>query len=75
MHRALFVAHEDMLNIVLLEHLVINREHRASGIAKDDVHALILEGLNHHFRSGHLTCHVLCSVYDITSFRIKKPPV
>ncbi len=58
MHRALFVTHEDMADPLLLEDLVIDRQHRAAGISEHDVHTLILEGLNHHFCSGHLTCHV-----------------
>jgi hypothetical protein len=45
MHRALFVAHEDVADGVLLEDLVIDRQDRAAGIAEYDVDALILEGL------------------------------
>ncbi len=57
MDRALFVAHQDVADIVLLEDLVIDRKHGAAGISEYRVHTLILQGLNHHFRSGHLTCH------------------
>jgi hypothetical protein len=33
--RALLVAHQDVLDVVLLENLVIDRQHRAAGIAED----------------------------------------
>jgi hypothetical protein len=53
-HRALFVAHQDVADVVLLEELVIDRQHGAAGIAEDHLDALILERLNHHLRAGHL---------------------
>jgi hypothetical protein len=57
MHRALFVAHEDVADGVLLEDLVIDRKDRAAGISEYDLDALILEGFDHHLRACHLACH------------------
>ena len=57
MDRALFMAHQHVLDVVLLEDLVIDRQHRAAGIAKDHLHALIFQGLNHHSCAGHRLCH------------------
>ena len=69
MDRPLFMAHQHMADPVLLENLVINRQHRAAWIPEYDVHTLVLEGLNHHFRSGHLTCHMLAPF--MTSFNLR----
>ena len=55
---ALFVADEDVADVVLLEDLVIDRQHRPAGIAEDDIDPLILEGLNHHPCAGHLFRHL-----------------
>ena len=57
MHRALLVAHQDVLDLLLLEQLVVDRQHRAAGIAEDVLHALVGQGLDHHFRAGHFLCH------------------
>ena len=35
MHRALLVAHEDVLHLVLVEERVVDRQHRAAGIAEE----------------------------------------
>ncbi len=42
-HRPLLVAHEDVLHRVLVKQRVVDRKHRAAGIAEERVHALILE--------------------------------
>jgi hypothetical protein len=58
MHRSLLVAHQHVLNGVLLVQGVVNVENRAAGIAPDVLHALGLQGLDenlgtHQFlRSG-----------------------
>ena len=51
------MAHQDMLDPVLLEQRVIDREHRAARIAEDVLHALIGERLDHHFGAGHFFRH------------------
>jgi hypothetical protein len=56
--RALFVAHEDVADVVLLEDFVIDRQHGAAGIAEHDLDPLILQGLNHHPCAGHLFRHL-----------------
>ena len=58
MHSALFVAHENMTNAVLLEHLVINGKHGSTRVAEDNLHALIFQAFYDHFCAGHLTCHI-----------------
>ena len=50
--RGLFVTNKNMLDPFLLEQRVINREHRAARIAKDDFHAEIDKRLNEDFGSG-----------------------
>ena len=51
--RTLFVAHQDVADVVLLEDLVIDRQHCPAGVAEDHLDALILQRLNHHPRAGH----------------------
>ena len=50
---ALLVTDEDMLDIVLLDDLVIDRQDRAAGIAEDVLDALVLQRPDDHFRAGH----------------------
>ena len=69
--RALFVADQDVADVVLLEDLVVDRQHRAAGIAEYRVHALIPQRLNHHLRSGHLLSRHLSFLF---ASDIKKPP-
>ena len=51
--RALLVADQDVLDHLLLEDRVIDRQHRAARIAEQVLHALIGESLDHHFGAGH----------------------
>ena len=53
MHRALLVTHQDMLDLLLIEQCVVDRQHRAAGITKNVLDALIGERRDHHFRAGH----------------------
>ncbi len=55
-HRALLVPHQDVLHLVLLKQGVVDRQHRAAGIAEQVLDTLIGERRYHHFRAGHL-CH------------------
>ena len=50
----LLMTHQHMLDVILLENRIINRQNRAAGIAENRIDALILQSGNHHFRSGHL---------------------
>lgn len=45
---SLFVAHEDMFDLVLVEDGIVNMQHRPTGIAKQNVHALIVQRTNQH---------------------------
>ena len=59
MRRALLVAHENMLHLLLMEEHVIDRKDRAARIAEQNLDALILQGFDHHFRAGHFLRHGL----------------
>ena len=76
MHRALFVAHKDVANVVLLKNLVIDRQHRTAGIAENNLDPLIFQRLNHHLGAGHrFLCHRLTALdaYQAVA-RHKKTP-
>ena len=57
MQRAAFLAHEDVLDLVLLEQLVVDRQHGAAGVAEDMLDALIDERREHHLGARHRACH------------------
>ncbi len=59
MGRALLVAHQHMLDMILMEQGVVNRQDGAAGIAEDRLDALILQGAHDHFRAGQQIGHVL----------------
>ena len=54
MARALLMANEDVLDGLLLENLVIDRQHRAARITENVLDAVILQRLHDHRRAGHL---------------------
>ena len=54
MHGALLVPHQDVLHLVLVEECVVDRQHRATGIAEQMLDPLIRKRRYHHFRAGHL---------------------
>ena len=54
---ALLVADEDVLDLLLLEDLVVDREHGAAGIAENVLHALVGQRPQDHLRAGHLLWH------------------
>ena len=54
MHGALFVAHQDVAHAVGLEQRVIDRKHGAARIAEHELDALIRQGFDDHFGTGHL---------------------
>jgi hypothetical protein len=56
------MAHQDMLHLFLLKQRVVNRQHRAAGIAENVLDALIGECRDHHFRAGHLSHRTLHSL-------------
>ena len=63
MHRALLVAHEDVLDLVLLEERVVDVEHRAARIAEDVLDAFFLEAADDDFRTREL--HGLTLIVDV----------
>ena len=46
------MAHENVLDLVLLKNRVIDRQYGAAGIAENDIHALRLESPEQRFRPG-----------------------
>ena len=54
---ALFMADENMLNILLLEQFVINRQHSPAGIAENMLHAIIAQGLQDDLSAVYLFFH------------------
>src|SRR5690349_22948656 len=58
MDRSLLVADQDVTHPLLREDRVIDRQHRAAGIAEDVLHALIGERFDHHFGAGHFPAHL-----------------
>ena len=55
---ALLVADQDVLHLVLLEQLVVDRKHGAARIAENVLHALIGQGPHDHLGAGHLLWHL-----------------
>jgi hypothetical protein len=51
---ALFVPHQDMLDLLLLKKFVVDRQDRASGITKNMFNALIRQGFQNDFGAAHL---------------------
>ena len=58
MDRALLVANENVLDAILLEQFVIDRQDGAARIAENMLNALIGESLKHHLGAGHGTRHL-----------------
>ncbi|MGY2938014.1 hypothetical protein ACVWZ6_007616 [Bradyrhizobium sp. GM6.1] len=54
MARALLMPNQDVLDLALLEDLVVDREHRAAGVAENVGHAMIDERADDHRGAGHL---------------------
>ncbi len=55
--RALLVAHEDVLHLLLMEDGVVDRQHGSAGIAEDVLHPLVGHGLDDHLGAAHFAGH------------------
>src|SRR3954471_3293115 len=62
---ALLVPHQNVLDVALLENLVIDRKHRAAGIAEQMLDAMIDEGAHDHRGAGHLVRIVALIGHDV----------
>jgi len=51
-HRALLVTHQDVLDLVLLEQLVVDEQHGAPGVAEHVFDPLFLQAAHHDFGAG-----------------------
>ena len=65
---SLLVPYEDVLNVILLDDFVIDRQHGASGIPEEVLDPVIPQRLNDHCRSGHLHRHVITPLVDSSAF-------
>src|SRR5438034_5290815 len=54
MASALLVPYQNVLDVALLENLVVDRKHRAAGIAEQMLDAMIGERAHNHRSAGHL---------------------
>ena len=59
MRRSLFVAHQHMLDEILVKQGVVDRQDRAARIAENGFDSLVPQRPDDHFRSGHQIGHVL----------------
>jgi hypothetical protein len=50
---ALFMAHKDVADALLMKQHVVNRKNGAARIAKNYLDPVIPEGLDHHFGAAH----------------------
>ena len=57
-HGATLLAHEDVLDLLLLKDLVVDGQHGAAGIAEDVLDTLVGKRLEDDFGAGHRACHV-----------------
>ena len=53
-HRAALLAHQHVLDLLLLEQLVVDRQHGAAGIAEDVLDTLVGQRPDHHLGARHL---------------------
>jgi hypothetical protein len=65
MHGALLVAHEDVLDLILVEDRIVNGKNGPTGITEDMLDSLVLQSTDHHFGSGHRLAHVTRSVGSV----------
>ncbi len=75
MRRALLMAHENVLDLLLVKKNVIDRKDRAARITEENLDALILQSLDHHFRAGHFLRHCFNSVFSVLAAGNKKGPL
>ena len=66
---ALLVADQDVLDLSLLEKLVIDRKHRAAGIAEEVLDAMIGERAHDHRGAGHLVGIVALVAHGLLRMR------
>ena len=66
---ALLVPHQDVLELALLEKLVIDRKHRAAGIAEDMLDAMIDHRAHDHRCAGHLVRIVALVAHGLLRMR------
>jgi len=55
-NRRLLVTHQDVLDLVVLEERIIDRQHGATGVAEHNLDALILERLQQYLGARHHLC-------------------
>ncbi len=73
MGRALLVADQNVVDVALLKNLVIDRQHRATGVAENRVDALFFKGLDNNLGACHGCGHLGLSGFQSLRgwFRVK----
>ena len=58
------MTHQNVLEFVLLENLIIYRQYRPTGITKNCIYPIVDQRLDNHFRAGHflVLAHFLLSL-------------
>jgi hypothetical protein len=54
MHSCLFMAYQNVLDLVLLEQFIIDVQHRPAGIAENVFDLFFLQAPDYNLRTGHL---------------------
>ena len=55
MNRPLLMARQDVADMILLKQRIINRQHRATRVTKNDINPLILQGFYQYICTSHFT--------------------
>src|SRR6476661_5223402 len=64
--------HQDVFDVALLENLVIDRKHRAAGIAEDVLDAMIDQRAHDHRGAGHLVRIVALVAHGLLRMRCSR---
>ena len=67
MDGALLVADQNVPDLFLMEQGVVDRQHRATRVAEEVFDALILQGADHHFGTGHRLAHFARSSFQFVA--------
>ncbi len=65
-HGALLVPHQDVLDLLLLEERIVDRQYRTARIAEQVFDPLVGERLDHHLRAGHLLAHDQLHLFQLS---------
>ena len=72
MHGRLFVPHQDVANGVLLEQRIVDRQHRAAGVAEQVLDTMIDQRPHDHGCAGHLVRIVARLAHRLLRMRVRR---